>query len=251
MRDSVKRVNVVAAATILAAIAAAGAISASGSDTINGCYKTQNGQLRVIDPSTDHCLPSETAIAWSQVGPQGPTGPQGPQGDPGPQGLQGTQGVTGSTGPRGPSDAYDGFRDPSMPAIAITGTIASPTAVLTTPVPGGPLAITSKINLHAGSTGGGLVHCMTQTTTGWYDIGVSSIGPNPGETREATLTSTFTADQGPNAGFVTIHCWRENAVGAAPLAGLGEAVAIQIGKQHWFQFSDGIGTMNNHGTSQD
>jgi lipopolysaccharide/colanic/teichoic acid biosynthesis glycosyltransferase len=34
---------------------------------INGCYKSGNGQLRVIDPATDSCHPSETAISWSQA----------------------------------------------------------------------------------------------------------------------------------------------------------------------------------------
>jgi hypothetical protein len=53
---------------------------------INGCYKTQNGQLRVIDPATGHCLPSETAISWNQNGPTGSQGPTGPRGPTGPKG---------------------------------------------------------------------------------------------------------------------------------------------------------------------
>jgi hypothetical protein len=58
---------------------------------IHGCYKTQNGQLRVIDSGS--CDSSETALSWSQTRPQGP---------PGPQGLQGPQGPAGPQGPPGP-----------------------------------------------------------------------------------------------------------------------------------------------------
>jgi hypothetical protein len=50
---------------------------------IHGCFKTQSGQLRVIDAATAQCSPSETAISWNQIGPQGPQGPAGPQGPPG------------------------------------------------------------------------------------------------------------------------------------------------------------------------
>jgi hypothetical protein len=61
-----------------------------GGGVINGCYKSQNGQLRVIDPATDSCNPSETAISWSQTGPQGAKGEKGDEGDPGPQGPAGS-----------------------------------------------------------------------------------------------------------------------------------------------------------------
>jgi hypothetical protein len=57
---------------------------------INGCYKSANGQLRVVDPATDRCNPSETPISWNEIGPQGP------KGDPGPQGPKGDQGPPGS-----------------------------------------------------------------------------------------------------------------------------------------------------------
>ena len=69
---------------------------------IHGCYKTQNGQLRVIDTATDQCGPSETAISWSQTGPQGP---QGPKGDTGATGPKGDTGATGATGPTGATGA--------------------------------------------------------------------------------------------------------------------------------------------------
>jgi len=75
------------AVVVVVAIGVAYAVAAvGGGGVINGCYKSVNGQLWVIDPATDSCNPSETPISWSQTGPQGPQGPpgpQGPKGDPG------------------------------------------------------------------------------------------------------------------------------------------------------------------------
>jgi hypothetical protein len=105
MRRRIRRVAL--AVTAVAAVAIAGgvtyAVAQVGSGgVINGCYKSQNGQLRVIDPATDSCLPSETPISWSQTGPQGP---KGDKGDPGPQGPAEPPGPTGATGPPGPQGA--------------------------------------------------------------------------------------------------------------------------------------------------
>lgn len=70
-------------------IATAGAVIAQGlipsSDgTIYGCYLTHandnehQGQLRVVS-NPDDCKDNETAIQWSEIGPQGPQGPPGDQ----------------------------------------------------------------------------------------------------------------------------------------------------------------------------
>ena len=76
---------------------------------ICGCYKKQNGQLRIVNSPND-CRPSEVAISWNLIGPegpqgpqgeQGPVGPQGPKGDPGPQGPAGADGEQGPAGPQG------------------------------------------------------------------------------------------------------------------------------------------------------
>ena len=165
------------------------------------------------------------------MGPQGPIGPQGPQGDTGPQGEQGIQ---GATGPRGPSDAYDGFKFEGN-NTAITGTNAARTRVLTFNIPAGSFAVTSKVNLSGGPNTSGFVHCVTQTHTGYYDMGVSSIGPNAGETREDTQSTTFTAIE-PSPGPLTIDCWRINGLGDPPSAGLAEAVAIQVAHTQLFGF---------------
>ena len=67
MRRRVSRLAV--AVTAVAVVAIAGAVTYAvadigGGGLINGCYKSQNGQLRLIDPATDSCNPSETAISW-------------------------------------------------------------------------------------------------------------------------------------------------------------------------------------------
>ena len=108
MHTRIRRVAL--AVTAVAVVAIAGGVTYAvadigGGGVINGCYKSQNGQLRLIDPASDSCNPSETAISWSQTGPQGPKGDKGDKGDPGPQGPAGPPGPTGATGPPGPQGA--------------------------------------------------------------------------------------------------------------------------------------------------
>ena len=68
---------------------------------VNGCYKSQNGQLRLIDPATDSCHPSETAISWGQTGTQGPKGDKGDKGDPGSPDRQGRRATRATRATRG------------------------------------------------------------------------------------------------------------------------------------------------------
>jgi hypothetical protein len=103
------KIGVATAAVALCAIAAGVAYATipDAQGVIHGCYKAQNGQLRVIDPNLDSCGPSENALEWSQTGPQGPQGPKGDQGVPGPPGPQGEPGpVVGlfTTGFNGDAD---------------------------------------------------------------------------------------------------------------------------------------------------
>jgi len=77
---------------LVAGVAYASIPDAQG--VIHACYKTDSGQVRVIDDGA--CLPSEAALEWSQTGPQGlpgPKGDQGPKGDPGPPGPPGPSGL--------------------------------------------------------------------------------------------------------------------------------------------------------------
>ena len=221
MQMSVNRAVVVIVAAVGAAAVVGGITYASvgGGGVISACYKAQNGQVRLIDPDTQSCLPSEEAIQWNQTGPQGLQGPQG---------VQGEQGEVGPTGPRGPSNAYDGFRNPGN-NISITGTsLFAATRVLQFNIPAGGFAITSKVNVSSNGSSGGLVHCYTKNVDGWFDMGIASIGSGPGQVLEATLSTTFTG-QSASAGLLSIDCWRENfPAGAPPLATLAEAVAIQV-----------------------
>ena len=59
---------------VVALFALAGGIAyatSADSGVIHGCYKTQNGQLRVV-PAGESCLSSEQAIRWNQGGPGTP-----------------------------------------------------------------------------------------------------------------------------------------------------------------------------------
>jgi hypothetical protein len=54
-----------------------------GNGTIHGCYDTQDGALRIIDPSSQTCPAGQAAISWNQTGPAGAAGGIGPAGPPG------------------------------------------------------------------------------------------------------------------------------------------------------------------------
>jgi hypothetical protein len=209
MTTAVNRWIAAASAAIIVAVALAAITVAQGSGVINACFKVQNGQLRLVN-AAGQCLPSEQPISWNQEGVQGPQGPQGPQ---------------GAQGERGPSDAWDVWR---QSVLQITGTTyATGNVVLDIALPAGKFAITSKVNISSLGSGGGLVRCYTKSETGWYDMGIASIGPNAGQTLEATLSTTFTAQE-PAPGALTVRCWREGGVGSAPYSTLAEAVAIEI-----------------------
>ena len=95
------------AAILCAAGAFAYASVPDAGGTIHGCYDKAIGQLRVIDtassdPISGKCLSTETAITWSQTGPQGPKGDPGTPGTPGATGATGQKGDKGDTGAQGP-----------------------------------------------------------------------------------------------------------------------------------------------------
>jgi hypothetical protein len=212
MTSSVRRWIGAASVALIVAVALAAITVAQGSGVINACFKAQNGQLRLVS-AAGQCLPSEQAISWNQEGVPGAQGPQGPQG------------AQGEVGPRGPSDAWDVYR---QPAVAITGTnFNDANVLLSIDLPAGIFAITSKVNISSAGSGGGLVRCYTKSNVGWFDMGIASIGPNAGQTLEATLSTTFTATEAA-PGALTLRCWREAGVGSTPIANLAEAVAIEV-----------------------
>jgi hypothetical protein len=190
--------RVALAVTAVAVVAIAGAVTYAvagigGGGVINGCYKTQNGQLRVIDPASASCLPSETAISWNQTGPTGskgatgpagppgakgatgPAGPPGPKGATGPAGTAGAKGATGPRGPTGPSGVagYQQVTQTVQPLsndIAI-GVVDCPTGKV--PV-GGGASISGLIR-----TSSGQIPSVVQsnpTSTGWGSIAVAPQG---------------------------------------------------------------------------
>jgi Collagen triple helix repeat (20 copies) len=132
--------RVALAVTAVVVVAIAGGVTYAvadigGGGVINGCYKAQNGQLRLIDPATGHCLPSEKPISWSKTGPQGPPGPTGPAG---PTGAAGPAGAAGPTGPAGPTGSK-GATGPAGPtgSKGATGP-AGPTGAKGPTGPAGP-----------------------------------------------------------------------------------------------------------------
>lgn len=91
-----RRVAFVGALVLVASVSAgiARAVIPDASGTIHACFKSRNGQVRVVD-AAGSCLKSEQPLDWRQTGPPGPPGPQGPTGPQGPQGDQGDQGPSG------------------------------------------------------------------------------------------------------------------------------------------------------------
>jgi len=97
----------IVAGVLAGTIAVVRAMIPDGGGVIHACFQNLTGALRIVD-NTANCRLGETALAWSQTGPQGPrgiAGPAGPQGAPGPVGpvgAQGPQGLQGPAGPQGP-----------------------------------------------------------------------------------------------------------------------------------------------------
>jgi len=100
MSKLVRGALVVAGVGTLALVGAVAYASVPDSGgTIHGCYNKVLGTLRVADASSSNpllrkCNGVETAIAWSQTGPQGPTGATGATGAQGPAGVAGREVVS-------------------------------------------------------------------------------------------------------------------------------------------------------------
>ena len=79
IRPALVAVVIVAALLVAGGIAYATIPDASG--VIHGCYKKDQGTLRVIDTDkAQACSNSEVPLNWSQTGPPGQQGPPGPTG---------------------------------------------------------------------------------------------------------------------------------------------------------------------------
>lgn len=85
--------------------------AASSPGTLEACVNPGNGNMRLVDSSTQ-CHNNETRVSWNITGPAGPPGPTGPAG---PTGATGPAGPTGATGPAGPT-GLTGATGPAGPA---------------------------------------------------------------------------------------------------------------------------------------
>lgn len=192
-------VGLVIVAALLTATAIAYATIPDAGGVIHGCYKNNQGTLRVIDTAqAQTCSNSETALDWSQTGPQGPQGAQGAQGPQGPQGAQGPQGPSGS------SHAYSTSNDAAQ-------TLISPNSNTIT-----------KLTLPAGDyvvwATGSVVRSGTFNTTGSdNDVKCSLDDPDDNSVTASEAEANF--DDGdavpymlvatmslPSAGTITVAC---------------------------------------------
>ena len=114
------------------------------SGIIHGCYQKNIGNLRVVDPSTDACRPSEVGLDWNQTGPTGaagPTGPKGGTGATGRTGPTGSGGPTGATGPTGPAGIVGLRMVLGLPTIVAAHTNSESTVSC----PAGDIAVTGDV----------------------------------------------------------------------------------------------------------
>jgi hypothetical protein len=154
VRDRLRRPRtliVLGAAVLLAlAVGIAGAAIPDSSDgEIHGCFKKNQGQLRVIDAEGgDMCGPAEQALVWNQTG------------------------ATGATGPRGPSNGFSRWHDPEVPAT----TLAAP-RLLELPVPIGKFVTTATAIVRNNGPGVALVTCQTMHPSGDFDLAQARLAP--------------------------------------------------------------------------
>jgi hypothetical protein len=188
--------------TVAIVIATSGVAVAAipGADgTIQSCYNDTNGNVRFVDTAAD-CRNHETALAFSQTGPQGPkgdkgdTGPQGPKGDTGPQGPKGDtgpQGPKGDTGPQGPK-GDTGPQGPAGPQQAATGFVLGDGTVqaFSGPAPtvtrNGPGNYTFTINVANA--------CFVPSFNPW--AGNFTVSGNGGGCPNGTVTTTVSTGDG-------------------------------------------------------
>jgi hypothetical protein len=161
MKDQVVRVRgwlrqprilivLAAAALLVLAVGIAGAAIPDSSDgEIHGCFKKNQGQLRVIDAEAGTtCGPAEEELVWNQTG------------------------TTGATGPRGPSNGYSRWHDPEAPAT----TLAAP-RLLELPVPAGRFVTTATAIVRNNGAGVALITCQTMHPSGDFDLARARLAP--------------------------------------------------------------------------
>jgi hypothetical protein len=141
-----RRTLVAAAVVGGALVLTVGVGYATVSDTggvIHGCFKSVNGQLRIVGSAAD-CEPSETGIDWNEVGPTGATGPDGATGATGPTGATGSSGASGPAG-------LSGLQTVTL--ASISNSVSPKEAVVT--CPSGKHVISGGASIGGGSVASG------------------------------------------------------------------------------------------------
>ena len=176
-----------------AAFAIAHATIPGSNGVIHGCYRNDDGRLRVVDdPAT--CKRNETALSWSQTGPQGP---QGPVGAPGPQGPQGIPGNSAS------SHAYEASNTHELP---------EDTYLVSLTLPSGSYVVWSTVDFYNDKNGNINTQCGIWTgsdanpnqhfhASPGQDTAIFS-GNNRNDQYFATLMTTVTLTASENEIFV-------------------------------------------------
>jgi len=209
MRGRFRRVAL--ALTGVAVIAVAGGVTYAvadigGGGVINGCYKSQNGQLRLIDPATDSCRPSETAISWSQTGPQGP---KGDKGDPGPKGDKGDQGPPGPPGAAGATAVTVGANAQVSSSTSFVDLPGSSTAIS---VPGpGNARILARFSAESACFGG----------SGWCSVRILVDG-----VEMAPVVGSDFAFDSTNAGADGAASWESHSMDRSGVVGPGNHTVV-------------------------
>ncbi len=133
----VRFVMLVAVAVMLVAGGIAYASIPGPDGVIHGCYNTNKGDLRVIDPSSSKkslssCGQDETTLNWNQTGP------------------------TGARGPTGPSDGWDGQASGTVPAYPGSVVLSGGA----TGIPAGSYLISGQVDADRLGTGSAEIRCF-------------------------------------------------------------------------------------------
>jgi hypothetical protein len=187
-----------------AAFAIAHATIPDGNGVIHGCYRNSDGNLRVVNDPTS-CRHDETALSWSQTGPQGP---QGPVGAPGPQGPQGVPGTSAS------SHAYEASNTHELP---------EDTYLVGLTLPPGEYVVWSTIDFYEDNNGNANTQCAIWTGSEanpqqhfHYSAGEDTAifsGNNRNDQYFATLMATVVLTDSENQ--VLVYCYPGDGKGYA------------------------------------
>jgi collagen triple helix repeat protein len=197
----------VAVATMAVLLFTGGAASASipdASGVYQGCYRRNQGSLRIIDgASGDSCSNNEVAVTWSQTGPQGPKGTTGDTGATGAKGDKGDQGLMGYSLVNDPSPNLAGCPGSSGHGFQIVDSF-------------GAVIAGSQVVVCDGATGAPGAKGDTGAPGAKGDTGAPGAKGDTGDTGPRGLKGDTgdTGAQGPTgpAGPALCPCWNEGSL---------------------------------------